>query len=156
MDSNFLFTFTVLASTEGFLVACALLLGLVYYHCGPRRAVVFLLSAAGLIITVAALKEIVHAARPVGGLIPVTGYAFPSGHAAGAAFIALGVCHLARHHTRLVRYFTYVASFGIALAIGLSRVLFVVHTPLQVAAGFAVGVVWAALFILTDHSETNE
>jgi undecaprenyl-diphosphatase len=156
MDTAFLIFFTRAASTEGFLIACALLLVIISIHCGKRRALVFLGGAAGVMLSVQFLKELLQVARPVNSLIEVTGYAFPSGHAAGAAFIALTVCYLVRHHSRSVRYGVYVASFLSAFLIGLSRISFMVHTPIQVAAGFVIGILWAYVFISTDRTEVKE
>jgi membrane-associated phospholipid phosphatase len=60
---------------------------------------------------------------------------FPSGHSAAAMF---GAANLAKFcyqtHPAL-----QVASYSLALAVGLSRVEANRHTPLQVAAGLAVG-----------------
>ena len=144
MDPLYIFVFTVVASTEGFLLACILIL---LTQKNKKIASSFFWGALGVLLSVPLLKEFFKAPRPEGALIETTGYAFPSGHAAGALFLALSLCYLARNLRAPLRYFVYTLSLGAALAIGMSRIDLGVHTPLQVGAGYAIAVVWVALFV---------
>lgn len=151
MDSLFLFAFTIIASTEGFLVSCALILvGLL----ARKRALPFLVATIGVLLSTVALKELLQVARPVSSLIETTGYAFPSGHATGSLFLALSLCYLPRTLPKPLRFGVYVAALMTALVIGLSRLHFGVHTPLQVFAGYLLGAVWAGVYIWMDRRFT--
>lgn len=147
MDELLLFVFTGIASTEGFLIATGVILAAYLAQRNARNAVALFLSASGMILATNFLKEALRVARPDGALIEVTGYAFPSGHAAGSAFLALVVAYLARRFQNPMRYVVLATAVFAALAIGASRIAYQVHTPLQVAAGFVVGAAFAFLFI---------
>ncbi len=147
MDSFFLFAFTTIASTEGFLISCALILvGLLL----RKRALPFLVATIGVLLSTIVLKELLQVARPVSTLIETTGYAFPSGHASGSLFLALSLCYLSRALPRPLRYGVCAAALMTALVIGLSRLHFGVHTPLQVFAGYVLGAAWAGVYIWMD------
>jgi undecaprenyl-diphosphatase len=141
---------TQIASTEGFIVAAGLIAAILYARHGIARAAWYLGAAGALMLAVIALKALFAVTRPEGMLIDVTGYAFPSGHAAGIAFLALSLSHLVRREPRVVRFGVYAGSLLFALLVGASRVAYMVHTPLQVFAGFAVGAAFAYLFIKAD------
>lgn len=146
MNEPALFLLTDVASTEGYVIAVAVillfLLARKYWH----KARMFFLTATGLAITAALGKHAIQAPRPEGALIEVTGYGFPSGHAAGSMFLALALCALASGLPRFPRYVVYALSALFAVAVGTSRVYYMVHTPLQVFAGFLLGAFWALLF----------
>lgn len=147
MDSAFLFIFTKIASTEGFLVATLIISMAFLWSRNARSAIALFLSAAGVIIVVNLIKGVLRIPRPENALIEVTGYAFPSGHAAGAAFLALVVAFLARKLALPLRFAIVAASILAALTIGASRIALHVHTLPQVAAGFVVGVIFAFVFM---------
>jgi undecaprenyl-diphosphatase len=151
MSFPFLFAFTQLASTEGFLICVGLITAYVMIRHGIRHGLLFLATAFGLVLTVDLLKEFFAVPRPLHPRIAATGYALPSGHAAGAAYLAVVVAHLFRRARPFVRYSVWAAAGIAALAIGISRVNFEVHTPFQVIAGFALGVVFAWAFVLLDE-----
>ncbi|TYT62670.1 phosphatase PAP2 family protein [Natrialba swarupiae] len=73
--------------------------------------------------------------------VTIGGYAFPSGHAAGATVVYGLVALSARVGTRRLRL--AVASL-VVLAVSLSRLVVAVHYPLDVVAGIAVGVGYLA------------
>lgn len=146
-EASFLFFFTRVASTEGFLIATLAILMAFVWLKNARSAVALFASTAGLILTLNILKESFKVPRPENALIEATGYAFPSGHAACALFLALIVVFLSRNLSRPVRYLVGTVSLATALAIGASRIAYHVHTPFQVLAGFIVGALFAFLFI---------
>jgi undecaprenyl-diphosphatase len=154
-EEQFLFLFTGIASTEGFLIATLLIITVFVWLKNSRSAVALFASTAGLVLTLNILKESFKIPRPENALIEVTGYAFPSGHAAGAIFLAHLVIYLCRNQSYPVRFLVAVVSLGSALAIGASRVAYQVHTPLQVFAGFVVGTLFALLFIYTASRSKN-
>lgn len=91
---------------------------------------------------VGGLKFITRVPRPKNPMVPTFGHAFPSGHAAAAAFTGVMA-----HYFSLVwlgeNVATVVAIFFvvIALAVGISRVYLRAHTTLQVLVGFAIGII---------------
>lgn len=149
MDPLLLYFFTVIASTEGFVAGVALLLILLVLRHKIEAASYLAACAAGLIIAVNVLKETFQVPRPVEALIETTGYAFPSGHAAGSCFLAAVVIVLVRRHARVVRIPITVFVSVLALAICWSRIELRVHTFEQVLAGAAVGVAFALVFALS-------
>lgn len=141
------FLFTKVASTEGFLLMVGALLLVFLVRKNIRDAVALFASAAGLILATQLFKEAFQVPRPIESLIEVTGYAFPSGHAAGSAFLALVVAFLVRKQSKPVRYLVVALAVLIALLVGMSRVMYQVHTPFQVLAGFGIGLAFAGLFM---------
>ena len=86
------------------------------------------------------LKYLIHAPRPfiklqnVTALVPESAYSsFPSGHA--TFFMALGVA-IYLTHKRAGYFFIFCA-----LIIGLSRIAVGVHFPIDILAGFALGII---------------
>ncbi|MCL6517910.1 MAG: phosphatase PAP2 family protein [Alicyclobacillus sp.] len=109
---------------------------------GLRLAYVFLCSmyANGW------LKDSLKVLRPIG--IPgieswmtwsATGYSMPAGHAQGPMTFWVMVCRWAG------RRWLWIAAMILVAAIGLSRVYLGVHWPLDVLAGWALGLVFGVL-----------
>jgi undecaprenyl-diphosphatase len=147
MDDWYLFFFTRIASTEGFVVVVLLIILFLAFRQNLKVASLYLLPALGLMASVQTLKNVFRIARPEHGLIEAIGYAFPSGHAAGSAFLALSFCYFARNLPRHLRFGVYSASVLLAFTIGLSRIHFGVHTVFQVAIGYLVGALWVVIYI---------
>lgn len=104
----------------------------------PELAVV-VVAGAVLVIAVPELKEAVERPRPAGGLVSVSTYSFPSGHAAhGAwyAFLALLALHLAPEMRR-PRLLLGAATLFCVL-IGFSRIYLGVHYLSDVIGGWAL------------------
>jgi len=77
------------------------------------------------------LKNLIHVARPDGGLFLADGYAFPSGHA--TFFFALGMSVFFFHR----KSGTWLLLF--ALMISLARVAGGVHSPIDILGGVILG-----------------
>jgi len=98
------------------------------------------------------LKSIFHRPRPeLTGLVEVSGYSFPSGHAmvsvAFYGFLAY-LLWFNLHHSKL----RFPATFAIVILIvliGISRIYLGVHYPSDVLAGFAAGGFWLTVCALT-------
>lgn len=151
MDPFLIFVFTKVASTEGLLAVVGIIIVIALLQRNTQRAFAFAITTLGLIVSTLLLKETFQVARPENSLVEATGYAFPSGHATGAIFLALIVIYLSRTLPARVRYAVYTASAMLALAIAVSRVGFGVHTPLQVAAGCILGAFWAYVAVRLDR-----
>ena len=151
MQDAALFFYTKLASTEGFFVLAVIIFLALFFTGRGRRGTYFFISALGLAGTVAALKELFHVARPDILSIEVTGYAFPSGHAAGSAFLFVSLALLSRRLRTPLRQLVYVVCALLIAAISVSRVLYGAHTWLQVAAGLLIGLLWASIWYMADR-----
>ena len=103
--------------------------------------------AAGTVLTYAAwtlIKDLVARPRPPGALVDVSGFAFPSAHAANSVTyvaVAVALAHCVPHLAG--RAGIVVGAIVLAAAIGLSRVYLHVHYLSDVLGGWGLG---AALF----------
>ena len=157
LHPTILFLLTNIASTTGFIVACIITLFFLFLRRRRKNALVFLITALGLIVSTTLLKNLFQVARPPNGLIEATGYAFPSGHASGAMFLGLVICLLSRTQAKPARNLIYTLTLLMIFIIGMSRVVYGVHTPLQILAGFLLGLLWAFIFFkfATKNKVTN-
>lgn len=117
---------------------------------GKRGPALYVALSVGLGTVVGqALKMLYDRPRPdiVEHLVSINTASFPSGHATMSTIVYLTLASLI---VRLVdqvsaRVYVLVVAVLLALAIGLSRIYLGVHWPSDVAAGWAIGVVWASL-----------
>lgn len=111
-------------------------------HYSDAGILIIALSGASILNWL--LKLAFHRSRPLAGLITVSGYSFPSGHAMISLVfygILVYLLWLRYGRTRIA----YLVSFFLALlifAIGISRIYLGVHYPSDVLAGFAAGGFW--------------
>jgi len=146
VDSLYVFLFSEVASTKTFVVIVLLLLAYLVLKNRARLGITFALGAALMGATVWCLKIIFAVERIPGGRLPVDSYAFPSGHAAASAFLAvIALGYVQGIANPWQRFGLSLVTIGLAIAIGASRVVYTVHTPLQVLAGAIIGIVFGAL-----------
>ncbi len=128
-----------------------LLVALLLYRAGDRRAMIALIGAyvaTQAIVTL--VKVIVARARPDGAEAFATagGYAFPSGHSATAVALYGALALIAvRHGGARARRLAIGAAAALAALVGVTRVYLGVHYATDVVAGWVVGglvlaVVW--------------
>lgn len=138
---------TFLGNVALFLVAFTL----DYWFGDHRRGAHALGLAIGGMALVVALKHTFDAPRPPDELnvVPVSGFTFPSGHAATAT-IGFGILAVdLRYGTRRTRY---AVAAVLAVLVALSRVALGVHFVRDVVAGIVVGVAYLAIAeLLTGH-----
>ncbi len=96
------------------------------------------------------IKFIMRRPRPAGGLIHVSGYSFPSGHATMAAIFFLWVAYEYSDSFRkgLPRVSFIFTSVLLMLLIAFSRIYLGVHWLSDVIAGLALGTFWFTLLLL--------
>lgn len=118
---------------------------------GPL-ALAWLVALGGNALLIPLLKRIFERVRPIHdhGLVSEMGFSFPSGHTAGAtvaygmlAYVAVRVLP-ARWHVPVL-----MAAAALAFTIGSSRVFLQVHFASDVLAGFAWGLAWLAVCVLS-------
>jgi membrane-associated phospholipid phosphatase len=109
-------------------------------------------TLAGNAILNPLLKQFFERLRPLNeqGLAGEVGWSFPSGHASGAmvtygmlAYVALRILPSAWHLP------VVLGVISLVLTVGFSRIFLQVHFPSDVAAGFASGLAWLSLCILS-------
>ena len=122
---------------------------------------VLLIGTVAILLAPPLLKEMVDRPRPAGGLIEVSGDAYPSGHAAHSvvyAWIALVIALRLKPGMSRASALV-VAGLALAAAIGLSRVYLRVHYLSDVNGGWALGVSIFALIaivaIIVSHFRQN-
>ena len=123
------------------------LLSLFFYclHAKKKREAVFILiSISGGVIISYVLKRILQIPRPNDALIPIEGYAFPSGHAMSAVifYSMLILLFHKKIKNKVARNSFMVVNILIILLVGLSRVMLKVHTFYDVVGGFMIGLLW--------------
>lgn len=117
-----------------------------------RPGAVLTLAALGAWASMAVLKTLVARPRPDGGLVAAGGYAFPSGHSANAvawwvtAALVVAAWAGPRWRTPLV-----VAGTAVAVAVGATRVVLVVHHATDVVAGWSLGTLWVVVAVLLSR-----
>ena len=108
------------------------------------RAILFVLVTMALTGGVSEhVKRLADRPRPTNALIEIGSTAFPSGHAFG---VMTAVATLLAVSTALFSRPVWLMTIGIAvavvIAVGVGRVLLVVHQPSDVVAGWALGYLW--------------
>jgi undecaprenyl-diphosphatase len=132
-----------------FLIVLSLVLILWLAKMGRKRAAILLVvAAAGAVALEELLKLVFHRPRPeayFGYPLPST-YSFPSGHAISSCcfYGVLAAIVTARMRSRGAKIAVWTAAALLAALIGLSRIYLGVHYPSDVAAGYAVAVIWVA------------
>jgi undecaprenyl-diphosphatase len=112
----------------------------------PRRGLVLLASAAGLLLVVNLLKIAFGRPRPdLLAELPVLSASFPSSHAAMATAIYLMVALvIAGAAPRpALGHLAVAVAIALGAAIGTSRLYLGVHWPSDVLAGWLLGLLWA-------------
>lgn len=108
-------------------------------------------------LSVITLKNFFAIPRPDNVHIDVSTYAFPSGHAAGATFIAFAVFFNLPFITqnKRLRYFIYAVGVAFVIFIGWTRIYLGAHTLAQVIGGVIVGFFWAYAYKKTSQTITK-
>ena len=141
---------TNVASPMHLLVLSLLLSGLLAYWKRWRSSLLLLFSMTGGVLFVALIKEILQRARPENALVKVSGYSFPSSHAATALLFSATLLYIFKDDikNKAAQYIFILASILFALAVGFSRIYLNVHWFSDVIGGFSLGIFWLTLVII--------
>lgn len=140
----------------GWLVPLGIALAIAFLLRGWRRGALLLvitMAGTGLLDTV--LKQSFGRTRPEAFFdypLPLS-HSFPSGHAFFSASLLGGFAVLisGRIRSPALQGLLWVATIGLILLIGFSRVYLGVHYPSDVLAGYAAAVVWVTAVALGDR-----
>lgn len=147
--STALLRFLTLLGSTAVVIGVGLIVGAIEYRRirSGSMWVFLILAIGGDLLVVNLIKAGVARARPaIDPLTSFSGSSFPSGHTAAAAvcYSAIALV-LSRGRTPRTRAMLAGLAAGIAVAVGMSRMLLGVHWLTDVIAGLAVGWAWFAL-----------
>ncbi len=114
----------------------------------------FLISIIGISAFVWLGKNLIARDRPFDGVIPETGFSFPSGHAAVSVVFFYILYLTIRPHIRnlAIRRIYFIFSLTMPVFIGMSRIYLGVHYLSDVLAGFIFGAITVSIAILCSGS----
>lgn len=147
---NMIFILITEIGNTDWLIALSLVLSVVLIHkkrLSHAALVLCSMLGTGLVLL---MKWILERPRPLEGLIDVSGYSFPSGHAAmSLIFFGLLIYFFKDDIKNLMyRRLFIVGCVILFLAVGFSRLYLNVHWFSDVIAGFALGLFWITALIL--------
>lgn len=128
------------------ILSFALIVSLVNNHRVGKAVIVGFTLITGVLLS-ETLKNVILRSRPPNGIIEVTGYSFPSGHAM-MAIILFGSFVLSLGNERVWRGWWGWAGASIVLLVGFSRIYLGVHYLSDVLAGFFSGACWLGFTFL--------
>jgi len=113
-----------------------------FYH-----LIVFMSSTISVVVLFPLIKTVVQRVRPETALVALKDYSFPSGHAATAIVVCLGIRYVLDPHikNKRLKYLLLLGMITSTLFIGASRLFMHVHRFTDVIGGFLLG-----FFILTS------
>ncbi len=136
------------------LAVISLVIIILYYQRGKiREPRLWLIVYFGGWVLVESLKRIIMRSRPTGGVITVSGYSFPSAHAAMATMFFLLLIYFHQPHTRsyLKSGVLIILSVLAVLSVGFSRIYLGAHWPSDVLGGYAIGSAWVLIAVIADR-----
>jgi undecaprenyl-diphosphatase len=142
-----IFIFTKVASTETLILILMMIVFVLFMRGSKRKSLTLLISTIGMMSSVVIAKNYFQIERPAQALVQLTSYALPSGHAAGAFFLAVVVMDLIWNLNYRYRQAIILLPVFLAVIIGYSRIMLQVHTWFQVFAGACLGLFFGFLYI---------
>lgn len=147
LNDILIFIFTEIFGTKIMYIITMFMIFYLYIKKKHKHSIEILFLFALMTLSVTYLKDYFSIERPDNALIEITGYAFPSGHAAGSIFLFIIIYYyFVRKLEKRTRVIWITIFTILTLLIGGSRVYLQVHTPIQVLAGFIVGAFWPILY----------
>jgi len=139
----------ILFDTTILLVLSVLVAVILYLWHRQKHAVLLLAAMAGITLLVNAAKALIKSPRPINGIVPETGYSFPSGHVT-STMIFLGLLtyfawqNLKNPRTRTLTAILYIAAESL---VGFSRIYLNVHWLSDTLGGYLLGSFWLTFTI---------
>jgi len=98
---------------------------------------------------VEATKDIIHSPRPTNGIVPETGFSFPSGHVTSTMVFFGILTYLAWQQWKSAKAKALTATLYITVEalVGFSRVYLNVHWLSDILGGYLLGTFWFTLAI---------
>ena len=137
------------------IVALIMLVWLLLKKRNYPGAAMLALSIAFANETYKLLKDVFERPRPdLEHLIKVESYSYPSGHAmvGMVVYFTLAYLLIEASQSKLAKWIIALLAAIILLLIGASRIILQVHYPSDVIGGYALGFIWAAIWIFFYHS----
>ena len=141
---------TRLGEWYGIVFISALTVLALMYGKRKRDALIFSLFLIAGFLLESITKIAIQRERPPYGIIHVSGYSFPSGHAAMTALLFLLICYLYRKRP------LYIISIFIVLLVGISRIYLNVHWLSDVIAGYTLAICMFSIFIIWRYREQTK
>ena len=120
-------------------VLVLLFAGLLWRFHRPVAAVALVMTGLVSLLVRSLVKDVLARPRPGAGFSTATGGSFPSGHTAGAAFLAGAAIVL------LARAWVAVAAVAYTVVVGATRIVLNVHWVSDVVGGVLLGATFALL-----------
>ncbi|MDB5266841.1 MAG: phosphoesterase PA-phosphatase related protein [Parcubacteria group bacterium] len=143
--------FVTNAGSPFFLSIAAIFLAIfIVLHRDTYDAMLYVVSMALALISFTLLKNMLHLPRPTGGLIHLSSWAFPSGHAtiATAFFFATAYSFFDRFKSALWKTVLVAVSIAAAALVCFSRLYLGVHSALDILAGISLGLLCVSFTVL--------
>lgn len=144
-----IFITTLMSTTVVVTLSLILFLVLVYKR-KWFNSILLVCSLLGGLAAESVVKSFVHRPRPQNSLIAVSGFSFPSAHAAiSIIFFSLIIYSFKDDIRKMTLKYLFIAiNIIFFLLIGFSRIYLNVHWFSDVMAGFSLGLFWLTLMIL--------
>jgi len=143
-------TIATLFDTAVMLPLSLAIAAILYLRHHQKYAVLLLADMAGITLIVNAAKTLIQSPRPMNGIVPETGYSFPSGHVT-STMVFLGILTFyTRQRWKNPKTKTLATIFYIATEslVGFSRVYLNVHWLSDILGGYLLGTFWLTFTIL--------
>lgn len=119
-------------------------------HRDTFDTLLFMVSISLSILSFVVLKNALHLPRPMGSLVNLTGWSFPSGHAtvATAFFFSVGYAFFDKMKTAWGKILLVTSCILAATLVSVSRIYLGAHFALDVLGGIALGLLTVSFTVL--------
>jgi undecaprenyl-diphosphatase len=130
--------------TVPLLAITLLIAAYLFYKNFKKNALLLVVAMIGNVAITTVVKTVVHSARPPNGLIPETGFSFPSGHVTSTVVLLGLLTYFIWLYWKSsgAKALTSMVFVGVAFLVGFSRLYLNVHWLSDVLGGYLMGVFW--------------